>query len=264
MELARAAFCKTLPRQYPPVLSQFPGLTVVNKPAPCYVETAAQATEGAPAHRLDRDTSGVLLVATSGAALSRLSALFALQNAVQKAYVGLVASAPSSWPAGGAVLRSGHGRSAGGLWRAYKHADVGRALPSKRVRDMETRLRFFRGSADGSPALVLAVPTQGRTHQVRLHAALAGSPLLGDVRYGGAQVAQGMSLLHAARLRLPPGGAGVGQPHTTFAAPLPDWVQAAGADAVRLLVDALDEWEGNGGYGAGADDSGANTVVITA
>jgi len=246
-------------------LHELPGLLVLDKPAGQYVEAVAESQGGAPAHRLDRDTSGVLLVAAGAAqkaVLARLSALFARPGAIRKAYVGAVAAVPPDWPPSATVL-SGHGRSAGGLWRAYSHEDVGRPLPSKRVREARTQLTFFASALPaGGPSLVLAEPRQGRTHQVRIHAALAGAALLGDVRYGGLlrsqegeEPALGGVLLHAVRLQLPEGALEAGAPRMTFAAPLPEWVLQAGEEAVSALLAALEAWE------AGEEGEHAKCVV---
>ena len=131
---------------------------------------------------------------------------------------------------------TGHGRSAHGLWRVYARSDVGRSLPgggrgTNAVKEMTTRLRVMarggpRASAShngegGRPDLsmetrfVRAVPVTGRTHQIRLHCAHVGMPLVGDVKYGGPDVltAEGADgkgegevtgfRLHAATIRFP-------------------------------------------------------------
>lgn len=258
-EVARALACKARHADSAEpalLLHEQSGVRAVSKPSGAYTERAAEHCTApcgpwAPVHRLDRDTSGVLLLATA-VALPRLSALFAQPGCVRKAYVGLVSAAPPGWPAGGACLCSGHGRSAGGLWRAYSHADVGRLLPNgsegmaeptsrKRavVREMATHLTFF-GSA---PALLLARPLQGKTHQIRIHAALAGAPLIGDVRYGGeASSALDAVMLHAARLTLPAGGSeGQHAAPLVIRAPLPSWCSLAGVEALHALEQALED-----------------------
>ena len=268
-EVARAVACKAAPPVDAPLLHEHAGLRAVCKPSGAYTERVAEqcAAPGgpwSPAHRLDRDTSGVLLLSTSSL-LPKFSALFAQPGCVRKTYVGLVAAAPPGWPEGGALLRSGHGRSGGGLWRAYSHADVGRPLPNgseglaepvsrkqASVRETATHLRFF----GTSPALLLARPLQGRTHQIRIHAALAGAPLVGDVRYGGAESAQlDAVMLHAARLLLPlseGGGGGGKSAPLLLRAPLPAWCALAGEAALRELEQALERVD---------DDSAAVPVI---
>ncbi|MCG8347232.1 MAG: RluA family pseudouridine synthase [Chloroflexales bacterium] len=154
------------------------------------------------AHQLDRDTSGVLLVSKSPLANAPLQAAFA-SGAVHKSYVCVCAGEPVDEEF---ELRSGHGRSAGGRWRVYPLEHVGRILPGgNRVRLAHTRF-MLQKRLDGA-ALLCAVPQTGRTHQIRLHLAALGYPLLGDARYGGPTMFRGQTLtgqlLHAARLTLP-------------------------------------------------------------
>eukprot|EP00667_Euglena_gracilis_P020017 EG_transcript_21566 len=133
------------------------------------------------AHRLDRDTSGALLLCKRREALAPLAALFAADGGVRKSYLALCAGQPFPQQ----VVHSGHGRSRGGLWRVYGAADVGRTLPGgSRVRAMTTSLRVEAITPDGALVVVAHLHT-GRTHQVRLHCAHAGVPIIGDVRYGG-------------------------------------------------------------------------------
>jgi 23S rRNA-/tRNA-specific pseudouridylate synthase len=256
----------------------------VDKPAGRYCEAVCAAASAAAAsadtsatplvlvHRLDRDTSGVLLLAKRRDVLPALSRAFGANassgdarggGGVCKLYVAHSASPlPREWPLladGGAAataaprtVTSGHGRSAGGLWRAYAAADVGAALPGGggAVRAATTLLTPLPAAAAGM--LLLAAPAQGRTHQIRIHAALAGVPLTGDVRYGGAAAAESDDAgdapppttfnghrLHAALLALrhPASGAPL-----ALVAPLPAWARGAetalGAAKDAWLADA--------------------------
>lgn len=154
------------------------------------------------AHQLDRDTSGLLLVSKAAAANAPLQATFASGN-IAKRYLCLCMGLPE-WEE--LDLLSGHGRGAGGRWRLYPLEQVGQLLPmgGGRIRRAHTGLKVvLRGPAT---ALVEAMPHTGRTHQIRLHMAAAGHPLLGDSRYGGPAYHAGQSLpghlLHATELRL--------------------------------------------------------------
>lgn len=153
------------------------------------------------AHQLDRDTTGVLLISKAAQANGPLTAAFAGGH-VEKIYRCLAVGSPPEQ----SEIRSGHGRSAGGRWRVYPLDEVGRALPAGggRVKAAHTSYaveRYLEGAA-----LVRCAPHTGRTHQIRLHMAQIGHPLLGDARYGGPSAYAGRELpghlLHAAELRL--------------------------------------------------------------
>lgn len=165
----------------------------------------AREGEAAPtvhlAHQLDRDTSGVLLLALAPEANAALHAAFA-GGGVEKRYDALCADEP---PWEGLGVATGHGRSAGGRWRVYPAAEIGRGLPGGgRVKAARTSFVVARRLVGA--ALLGAELHTGRTHQVRLHAAHVGHPLLGDARYGGPTAYAGRALsgqlLHAASLRL--------------------------------------------------------------
>lgn len=154
------------------------------------------------AHRLDRDTSGVLLLSKAPEANAALQAVFAGGQAL-KEYSCLCAGTPI-WSS--LELRTGHGRGAGGRWRLYPLDEVGRVLPTGAGRVKEARSGFLLERPLRDAALLRARLHTGRTHQIRLHLAHIGHPLLGDARYGGpteyAGVALPGHLLHAETLRL--------------------------------------------------------------
>lgn len=177
------------------------------------------------AHRLDRDTSGVLLFSKNPRANAPLQRAFA-EGAARKQYLALCAGQP---PEDTFTLATGHGRGALGQFRAYPLEQVGQALADGSVvKPMRTRFAVLR-RLDGA-ALVEALPETGRTHQIRLHMAYLGTPLIGDTRYGGPASWRGAPVahhhLHAARLSLP-------HPlsHATLelVAPAPGWVRDADA-----------------------------------
>ncbi|PIE16246.1 MAG: hypothetical protein CSA66_07645 [Proteobacteria bacterium] len=117
----------------------------------------AGARDVAPVHRLDRETSGVLLLATPEAR-GALSSAFAARE-VAKRYLAVVSAAPGV----GAGELSGQDRQG---------------------RPMSARFEVLRRSADGTRAEVAVSPRQGRTHQVRLLLAGAGWPIVGDLVHG--------------------------------------------------------------------------------
>ena len=148
-------------------------------------------------HRLDRDTSGVILAAKTVPAAAALGrALMARQ--VAKTYLALVGGSAPEPPSGvvdAALRREEQGRE------AYT-----RVAPAGEGDAALTRYRTL-GVAQGAAALVEARPQTGRMHQIRVHMAHIGRPLLGDVRYGGALVAGGKAvprlMLHALALEFP-------------------------------------------------------------
>lgn len=153
-------------------------------------------------HRLDRDTSGCLVFARSQRARSSLAEQFS-SGTVKKFYVALCAAERGERFEMGGEFRvvSGHGRAKYGLFRLYELGDVDRSLPGStgnKVKRCETvvsidetidevSVRYCEDDDDSKTQLVVATcsPITGRTHQIRLHCASLGIPLVGDVRYGG-------------------------------------------------------------------------------
>jgi 23S rRNA pseudouridine955/2504/2580 synthase len=123
-------------------------------------------------HRLDRDTSGCLLIARDRATLTSLHALIR-DGGMQKTYLALVAG---SWQLG--TKRIDAPLATDARERGERHVRV--AMSGKASVSNFKPVQFF-----GSRATLMEVgiPT-GRTHQIRVHAAHAGHPLLGDDKYG--------------------------------------------------------------------------------
>jgi 23S rRNA pseudouridine955/2504/2580 synthase len=154
-------------------------------------------------HRLDRQTSGVALFARDRATAA-WGARELREGRVAKRYVALVSPPPHErrFEASGWLARVAHpARFRFGLF------------PGPRAGARASHTRFTRLAGGAERALVLAEPTTGRTHQIRVHAASLGSPVVGDDLYGppfaeGAPWSASRTLLHAAsvRLRLPAGG----------------------------------------------------------
>lgn len=122
---------------------------------------------------------------------------------MQKTYLALCAGRPAFDEI---EIETGHGRGRGGLFRVFPREDIGRVLPQGgTVKAMRTRLNVVRRMDDA--ALVCAMPLTGRSHQIRLHLAFLGHPLIGDVKYGGPSTWRDVSVqhhhLHAVRLELP-------------------------------------------------------------
>jgi len=162
-------------------------------------------------HRLDRDTSGCLLLARNPKAHKRFSLAFE-QGAVEKVYLAILAGMPdkeeglvdlplakvSSREQGWRMIGDQKGKPATTAWRVIASVK-GRALVEFR-------------------------PTTGRTHQIRVHAASGiGMPILGDPIYGGGEAGR-MTMLHAAELVVPREG----KSSIEAKAPMPNSFKALG------------------------------------
>ena len=168
-------------------------------------------------HRLDRDTSGCLLLARHRKALARFNAAFEART-VEKRYLGVVAGAVDS-PEGSIELPLAKISSREAGWRMVVARD-GRSAVTHWRRLVTLHL------ATGPVTLVEFRPETGRTHQIRVHAAEGlGLPLLGDPVYGrGAEPGAVRTLLHAAALTVPRAG----KPAITAQAPMPADFRALG------------------------------------
>ncbi len=154
-------------------------------------------------HRLDKDTSGVLVLGRTAAAAAALAAAFRGKK-VRKLYWALVVGVPK--PRVGRIALS-----------LAKRAGPGggeRVVGDRSGRAALTEYRVIETAGKRAAWLALA-PHTGRTHQLRAHCAALGTPILGDRKYGaglaflpGAAAAPGLHL-HAREIELPrPDGAG--------------------------------------------------------
>src|SRR5450631_1538404 len=123
-------------------------------------------------HRLDRDTSGCLLVARDRSTLTALHALIR-NGGMHKTYLGLVAG---SWQLG--TKRIDAPLSTDNRQHGERHVRV--AAAGKDSVSVFKPVQFFGPLAT---LMEVDIPT-GRTHQIRVHASFAGHPLLGDDKYG--------------------------------------------------------------------------------
>ncbi len=188
------------------------------------------------AHRLDRDTSGAQLVSRNPEARDGLTALFRRRD-VDKTYLALCLGAPrnrtgtvnrnlSEWSGGRRPVRV---LRQGGLEAATAYRVLARGT-----------------GPDGLPVgLVSFSPHQGRTHQIRVHAAALGTPILGDDQYGDRPANRSAKqtlnakrqMLHSWRLEFPWKGSRI----KVEAAPFPDleaaMVLVFGEDIHKKIAD---------------------------
>ncbi|MBV8060213.1 MAG: RluA family pseudouridine synthase [Alphaproteobacteria bacterium] len=194
------------------ILFQDDDVLVLNKPAGLAVQggtglktsldamLASLATEkgGKPklVHRLDRDTSGVLLVARNVFAANKLAEAFR-DRATQKIYWAITIGVPEIW----------QGKINAPLVKQGEKM----VIAGKRDDDAKSAVTLYQvvESATGQAAFVALWPVTGRTHQLRVHMQYAGNPLLGDRLYAGVadtlpmkELGKGLHL-HARRLIIP-------------------------------------------------------------
>src|SRR5690242_14917542 len=133
-------------------------------------------------HRLDAETTGITLFAKSAGALRAYSELFESRR-VEKHYLAVVHGLPkqSHWICN-LALAPDPGMKGRMRTVAPRRPSNARVSDSALPKDAETHFRV-RQTAKGT-ALIEARPTTGRTHQIRVHLAAAGHPVMGDPLYG--------------------------------------------------------------------------------
>ena len=134
-----------------------------------------------PVNRLDRNTSGVVLIARHALSAQRLGDAMA-NGEIRKQYLALVCGTPN--PPGGEIVTGIRRQLPSIILREVTSLDAPDAAPSHtRYQTLHT----FRSPllTERTLSLVVAAPLSGRTHQLRLHFAHLGTPILGDELYGG-------------------------------------------------------------------------------
>jgi 23S rRNA pseudouridine1911/1915/1917 synthase len=225
------------------VLHEDEAILIVNKPAGLTVHPGAGQRDGTLAnalvhrlrdlpalggsdrpgivHRLDKDTSGVMVVARTEPAQRALSAAFA-ERAVEKTYLACVHGAPDDDTG---VIEAAIGRSPTSRTRMMVRRDGGRAALT--AWEVERRLPRH--------TLLRCMPRTGRTHQIRVHLKFRTLPIVGDPLYGhpggpGDALAPRL-MLHAWRLAFSHPITGE---QVAFEAPLPEDFETALAALAAL------------------------------
>jgi len=135
-------------------------------------------------HRLDKDTSGVLLLARSRSVAKGLTAAFRHRN-TRKIYWAAVAGAPSPRVGTiryGLVKAPGHGAGGEGEKMHCIHPREVAHTPGAKAATTDYAMIE---NAGGRVAWMALIPVTGRTHQLRAHMAEIGHPIVGDGKYGG-------------------------------------------------------------------------------
>lgn len=209
------------------VIHQDDDLVVIDKPSGLAVQggsrqhrhvdrmISAFGREARLVHRLDKDTSGLLVIARNVMAARWLSAAFR-GDSISKIYWAVVVGAPKSDE--GLIDQSLSKQSGRAGERMSVHP--GGKTAQTRYRTLDT--------AAQKAALLALEPLTGRTHQLRVHCAALGTPILGDGKYGGKQAFIGglgvakQLHLHARAIRIKqPSGRDL-----ALTAPLPDYFAA--------------------------------------
>ncbi len=172
-----------------------------------------------PAHRLDRETSGIVLVAKTRKAMARLTEIFTSGEGVRKTYL--------------CVAKGKMPRAEGTIdlpLAEHEQTARSKALRGPNLQRAVTRYRVVSSTKEAS--LVEVSIETGRTHQIRRHLQAVGHPVAGDRRYGDfawnrlarRRWGLGRMFLHAFRLELPHPAGGA---RLRLEAPLPAELEAA-------------------------------------
>ncbi len=151
---------------------------------------AAKQAEGkkgylVPLHFLDRPVSGVVMLAASSKAATRLNEQFRAGK-IEKVYLAVVEGSPAA----------GEGELEDWLLKD-KDDNVTTVVPARTEGSKASRLGYKRLKTAGGLTLLEVRPHTGRSHQIRVQLSSRGWPIVGDTKYGSQRVWDGMIALHA-------------------------------------------------------------------
>ncbi len=138
------------------------------------------------AHRIDRDTSGIIISCLNRLSYEWMAEQFRIRK-VEKTYQALVVGVPEprKWIINAPILRLDTGRT-----------DEAKMVVDTAWQSAETSYEVVKTWNNNAWSLVELHPKTGRTHQIRVHMAHIGHPLIGDRRYGGPSVVKFPELAH--------------------------------------------------------------------
>lgn len=136
-------------------------------------------------HRLDKVTSGLLILALNAQSATHLSQLFA-QHLVQKTYIALSKHKPKKKQG---LIIGNMQKSRRGMWKLVQS------------KDNPAITRFYSVSCEANLRLFILNPQTGKTHQLRVAMKSLGSPILGDLLYGKNDEEIDRTYLHAYKLK---------------------------------------------------------------
>lgn len=199
-----------------------PGHTLVNAVLSHLTTMSDELQRPGIVHRLDKDTSGVMVIARNPVAHENLAAQFK-QHTVKKVYLALVRGRVT--PEEG-IIEAPIGRDTG---------DRKKMAISGESRGRKALTRYKVIQYLGNYTMLEVMPQTGRTHQIRVHLAAIGYPVVGDVTYGVKSPVLSRQFLHAHKLgfHLPTTGE-----YVEFTSPLPEDLERALKEVVLLVKGA--------------------------
>jgi len=182
-----------------------------------------------PVHRLDKATSGLLILAKSQESCRELCELFA-QKKVQKFYLAISDCAAKKIKKKQGAIVGDMARTRNGSWKLVN------------TRSNPAITHFFSYSVAPKQRLFILKPHTGKTHQLRVALKSIGAPILGDTRYGSSQTSASRMALHAYQLQFSFAGVSYNYeslPNTDVFLGIADWLQAQAIDTQTMAWPRL-------------------------